>query len=449
MSGLIDLIKELAPYRSGVVCPGLDALCDRLRQEALFITHEFISGTTVNGWTVPQSWSIEKATIHDNAGNLVYDGLVDPLGVISYSEPFIAGIGGAELKKHCYYSAEYDDACVYHCDYWIKNWIKDWGFSMPKNVYDTIDDRGAYHIELRTAKTPGTMKVLEYVLPGKSKESITLVAHSCHPGLVNDDLTGIVVGIDAMRQLAEMPSRRYTYRLLVSPEHLGPICWLDRFGHKDLKFALFLESLGSDGQLALQRSFAGTTMIDRALLNSLEHSGLSWRTQPFREIVGNCETCFEAAGIEVACPSISRVPFKPYHTSHDNVNLADEAKLEDAVRVVVNALKMIDAEMVIERKFTGLVCLSNPAIGLYQPMLDPSIPDRRTITPMMRRWNGLMDAIPRYFDQQTLVMDIADRHNLPYWQVHDYIRAWEAKGLVKTTPVYMPADHKPKALAPL
>ena len=28
-----------------------------------------------------------------------------------------------------------------------------------------------------------------------------LVAHLCHPAMVNDDLTGVVVGLDAMRAL--------------------------------------------------------------------------------------------------------------------------------------------------------------------------------------------------------------------------------------------------------
>ncbi len=443
-----QLISELTPFRSGVCCPGLDALCVRLRQELPFIAHEFPSGMSVNGWTVPQSWSIEKATIHDNAGNLVYDGLSNALGVISYSEPFIAGIGGEELKRHLFYSAEYDDVPVFHCDYWIKNWIKNWGFSVPKKLYDTIGDKDAFHVELRTHKKPGTMKCLEHVLEGKSKQSILLLAHTCHPGLANDDLSGVVVGMEIMRRLSELPNRKYTYRLLLSPEHLGPIMWLDRFGKQEIQHALFLESLGSSGQLALQRSFAGDSMIDRALLNSMEHSGNEWRTEPFRMIVGNCETCINAAGYDINCPSLSRVPFKPYHTLHDGPDLMEEDKLQEAVDVVYNALKILDSEMVAHRQFKGLVCLSNPSIDLYRPMLDPSIPDRRTITPLQRRFNWLMDCIPKYFDGETLMLDIAERHQLPFWEVYNYVKQWADKGLVKTTPIYMPADHKPRELGP-
>ncbi len=443
-----SLIRDLAQYRSGVVCDGADQLCARLRQELPFETHEFPSGHAVNGWVVPQHWSVEKATIHNVNNELVYDGLSNPLGVISYSEPFIAGIGGEELKRHLFYSAEYDDVPVYHCDYWIKNWVKNWGFSVPKKLYDTIGDRDAFHVELRTHKKPGTMKCLEYVLPGKSDQGVLLLAHSCHPGLCNDDLSGIVVGIEVMRRLAELPSRKYTYRLLVSPEHLGPICWLDRFGKQEIQYSLFLESLGSSGQLALQRSFAGESLIDRALLNSLEHCGRVWRTEPFRMIVGNCETCVDAAGYEISCPSLSRVPFKPYHTLHDGPDLMEEDKLQESVDVVYNALRILDSDMVAHRQFKGLVCLSSPSIDLYKPMLDPSIPDRRTISPMQRRWNWLMDCIPRYFDGETLMLDIAERHQLPFWDVYNYVKMWADKGLVKTHQVYPPANHKRKELEP-
>jgi aminopeptidase-like protein len=172
------------------------------------------------------------------------------------------------------------------------------------------------------------------------------------------------------------------------------------------------------------------------------------REDEFRKVVGNDETCFEAAGIEIPFPSISRVPFREYHTDKDSPSLMDEGRLKEAAAVVFNALQTIDREMVAHRQFTGLVCLSNPQYDLYKPMLDPSIPDRRTITPEQRRFNYLMDCIPRYFDGETLVMDIAERHQLTFWDVYHYIKEWEQRGLVKTNTVYPPADHKPKILEP-
>jgi aminopeptidase-like protein len=430
---MVDLIRKLSPYRSGVVCDGLDKVTELLFQELPFQVHEFESGSEVNGWVLPQKWEVQKATIHDNAGNLIYDGNAHPLGVCAYSESFIAGIGGEELKKHLYYSAEYDDALIYHCDWLYKNWVKDWGFSVTKRFYDSIKDREAYHIELRTTKTPGTMKVLEFHKPGKQDIDILINAHNCHPGCANDDLSGVAIGIEVMRQLMTQEAE-LGYRLIIGPEHYHSIFYLDRFQDTKLHSGVFLESLGTQGPLALQHSFTGDAPIDQYYVRALKDSGFPWREAPFRSVVGNDETCWDSAGYEIATVSLSRVPFSEYHTSHDTADLMDEQRLREAVSVTVEALSNMDKDKRHQRKFRGLVCLSRPGIDLYKPMLDPSMPDRRTISDEARRWNNLMDCLPLYFghrDELGLsVLEIANRHDLPFQQVWRYVKAWEEKGLV-------------------
>ncbi len=61
------------------------------------------------------------------------------------------------------------------------------------------------HIEWLSAAAfeSGTLKVGEVIIPGKSDQSFMLVAHLCHPAMVNDDLTGVVVGLDVARALLE------------------------------------------------------------------------------------------------------------------------------------------------------------------------------------------------------------------------------------------------------
>ncbi len=435
-----QLIAELAPYRSGVVCDGLDRVTDRLCQELPFTVHEFESGTQCNGWTVPDKWECQKAQIWKQHGGgeveLIYDGNAHALGVCSYSNSFVAGIGGEELLKHLYYADAYDDALIYHCDWWYKPWARDWGFSVTKNLYRSIDPKAAYHVELRTTFEPGNMKVLEYVLPGETEQSVVINAHNCHPGCANDDLSGCAVGIEVMKALRDRPNRRLTYRLIIGPEHFHSIFYLDRFGKNGIEHGIFLESLGTSGALAHQHAFynqqgiGSNHVIDDCIEHALEQSGHECRSDEFRKIVGNDETCWSAAGYDIPCVSLSRVPFKQYHTCKDNADLMDEYSLLDAVEVVTDAMLILDANRKYKRLFTGLVCLSNPAIDLYKPMLDPSIPDRRTITHEQRHWNYMMDCLPMELDLND-TMTISRRHSLPFWDVHNYIQQWKAKGLVE------------------
>ncbi len=356
------------------------------------------------------------------------------------------------MKRHLYFSAVYDDALIYHCDWFYKPHIKDWGMTMPKKLLDTIKDDVEYNVDLQTSFNNGAMKVCEFTLKGELPDTIILNAHNCHPFCCNDDLSGVAVGIEIMRRLQKQEKRRYTYKLIVAPEHFGSIFYLDKMRHsldnlvKHFKYGMFLESLGTTGPLALQLSFLGNTAIDAALLDSV---GADWRPKPtigeFRSIVGNDETCWDAAGYEIPFPSLSRVPFKEYHTSHDSPDLMSEVKMIEATDAVMDALYIMENNATMTKKFHGLVCLSNPIYDLYKPYWDPSMPDRREIGEEAKNWNGLMNALPRYFDGDCRTSEIAERWDMPFRKVHEYLLEWQRKGLIQMRPAVL---EKPSRYLP-
>ena len=434
---MMELIKTLSPLRMAPNSSGLDQCVEYLCKELPFQVHEFEGGSEVNGWIVPNKWEVEKALIKDQNADVLYDGLHHPLAVIGYSQSFTGEISGAELKKHLFFSGVFDDALIYHCDLFYKPFKKEWGFSVTKHFYDTISDGDVYHIELDTRFESGTMKVAEYVLPGESEDSIVINAHNCHAFCCNDDLSGIAVGIEVMRHLARQENRHYTYRLIVAPEHFGSIFYLNSLTDEQagkLKYGFFLESVGAGGELALQRSFIGNTLIDRLFENALFTKSQNWRTELFRKVIGNDETCWEAAGYDIPFPSLSRcygdIKFPEYHTSKDSPELMDQGMLDETLDVVLETLFMLESDYVMERKFKGLVALSHPKYDLYFPMTDPSKHDREDIGKMGLRWNYLMDCLPRYFDGETRIIQIAERHQLPYRNVYDYICKFAEKDLV-------------------
>ena len=84
-----------------------------------------------------------------------------------------------------------------------------------------------------------------------------------------------------MRRMAARQHRRFTYTLVVAPEHFGSVCYLSALADAEaarLRWGVFLESLGTSGPIALQRSFTGTSLMDRALTNVLTHRNGSWRS---------------------------------------------------------------------------------------------------------------------------------------------------------------------------
>lgn len=454
MRSMKQLISEISPLRLAPNSAGLDKCIQILQEELPCTIHEFKDGTEVNGWIVPKKWEVLEAKIRKTNGNVIYDGMEHTLAVIGYSQSFVGRISATELKKHLFYTEVFDDALVYHCDLFYKPFRKEWGFSVPKRFYNSIGE-GEYDVELRTSFEEGTMKIAEYVLEGDSCNSIVFNAHNCHAFCCNDDLSGVVVGVEVMRRLSKLTRRHFAYRLIIAPEHYGSIFYLSRLNDEEIsniKWGIFLEMLGNDNKLSLQRSFIGTSLMDRALSNALQWVAGDWWTAPFRKIVGNDETCWEAAGYEIPFPSLSRSDgkshFPEYHTSYDCPELINEVRLEEAVRVVLEAMYILENDSIMKRKFKGLVALSHPRYDLYKPFADPSEPDRRTISQMQIKWNHLMDCIPRYFDGQTRILEIAERHSISFRSVFEYVKEFEAKGLIELKPASA-ANPVPRNLPPL
>jgi aminopeptidase-like protein len=433
MTLMYDLLKKIYPLRLSVASDETDKANDILCLELPFEVHEFQSGKEYNGWVVPQHWRPLKAQIR-KSGTLIYDGMHHPLGVAGHSLPFSGKIHLDELKKHLFYHPELPDALVYHCDYIYKPWNKSWGMSIPFNLWNTLEE-GEYEVILETEFSDGTMKVLDYYLPGDTTDTIIFNAHNCHPGQANDDISGVVVGIETIQRLRKKSKRKFSYRLIIGPEHLGTVFFLNQMNEEivgTFKYAFFLEMLGNDNRLALQESFFGNSLIDSAAHHYLKFHEPDYFSDKFRKIIGNDETVWEAPGYEIPCVSLSRFPYKEYHSNLDDEKIIHKDKLENSVTTLLGILDILETNVRTQRNFKGLLALSNPKYDLYCHTYDPSI--RRAIDVENIKWNDLMNHIVRYFDGTVSILDIAIKYEIPYEQVLAYLIKFQRKGLISFIP---------------
>ncbi len=425
---MIELLKKIYPLRLAPVSPDTDKAIKILQKELPFAVHEYPSGMEFNGWMVPEVWVVEKALIQKD-GKLIYDGTKHPLGVMSYGKSFKGRVAIEELKKHLTYRKDFPKAVGYHCDYYYKPWRADWGFSIPYEIYEKLGS-GNYDIDLKVNVSKGKMKVCDYFLQGETDDTFFLNAHNCHAGQANDDIAGVVVGIEIMKRLAKQKNH-YSYRLIIAPEHLGTVFYLAGLSKNEIKkfkCGFFLEMLGNKNRLALQETFTGKGLLDEAAHHFLKFRRPDYFSAPFRKVVGNDETVWEAPGYEIPTVSLSRWPYPEYHTSNDNESIISESMLEDSVGAVLGILQIMETNCTLKRKFDGLIALSNPKYDLYMSQRDPSI--RPTISEEQVKWNYLMDCLPRYFDGTMTILEIARKHDLPYDELYEYIGRFQKKGLV-------------------
>lgn len=434
MTSMMDLIRELWFLPRDIVSDGYDRALSRLAQELPMTIHEYPSGEVCWTWRVPEKWTCHEAYLETLDGRRLLDYADHPLHVVSYSLPFEGIVSRDELLRHLHVHPRLPDAIPFV----FKYYERDWGLCASQNLRDSLNEP-AYRVVIRTSFDKGTLKVGEVVIPGQSEESFILAAHLCHPAMVNDDLTGVVVGLEAARALlnhALGAPLYYTYRLLLFPETIGSVAYLSH--HEDLipkmVGGLFLEMLGNDSPHALQGSFQPHSQPDRcfnAALGDLDPRGYRG---PYRGIIDNDERQFNAPGVRVPMLSLSRVqapkdrglpPYPQYHSSQDTPAIVTQERLEDSLRVVLGLIQAWERNQYVVNRFKGEIFCSGYGIWI----------DYRVNPEGHRRLFEIMERC----DGSRSVADIAIELGLTFQSVWEVVALLEEKGLVDFSRTPQPA----------
>jgi aminopeptidase-like protein/aminoglycoside N3'-acetyltransferase len=353
-----QIVDSLWSLPRDLVSDGYDAALSAIGRELPMTVHEFPSGTECWTWLVPEKWTCHEAYLETLDGQRLLSYADNPLHVVSYSLPFEGIVRREELDRHLHVSSKNRDAVPYI----FKYYERDWGLCCSKKLKDSLADE-KYRVVIRTSFRYSTLKVGEVVAPGESDETFILCAHLCHPAMVNDDITGVAVGVDVMRHLLRQPKRRHTYRYLIVPETIGGVAWLSHHEHliSKMKGGLFLEMLGLDNPPALQLSFDGNTELDRLFSLVLKSRDPFGWTGPFRTIIGNDERQFNGPGVRVPMLSLSRVlppsspnwPYPEYHSSFDNPSVCSSKRLAESRDMVLAMVDALEDNRIPTNRFQG------------------------------------------------------------------------------------------------
>jgi aminopeptidase-like protein len=244
--------------------------------------------------------------------------------------------------------------------------------------------------------------------------------------MVNDDLTGIVVGIKVMQDLLSRQNLHYTYRFLIVPETIGSIAYLSQNESliPKMKGGLFLEMLGLNNPHALQLSFAGNTEVDLCFSLALkDHDPFGW-TGAYRTIIGNDERQFNAPGVRIPMLSLSRVlppssanwPYPEYHSSYDTPDVSSAKNLEASRDLVLGMIQAIEDNRVPMNRFKGEIFCSR--FGLF---VDPYSNPQGS-----RALFNVLDLI----DGTHSVAQIANKCGISFKATRNIIDVLHARGLV-------------------
>lgn len=393
-------------------------------QEILpFQIHTYQTESPYKGWVVPPRWDLVKATIQKE-GKTLFE--VDhPLKIIGLSKSFTGTVSLEELKKHLHFDHRDEKRIPYHFRQHYRPWDRDWGFCVTKQFYDSLKP-GNYTVHIETKEGEGKLKVAEYVKKGETPYGFAFVAHLDHPGMANDDLAGVAVGVELFKKLSTLKTK-FTYRLILVQEIIGSVFYLDKTLNKsEVLEACFLEMLGTKTPLALQSSRLEKSVLEKILEEKLKESGEKFVKGPFRSIICNDEGVWESAQIPMC--SLSRYPYPEYHSDSDNISIISPDSLEKAVDILYQTIHRLENLVLIEKQFEGVYALSHPDYNLYVDPGQPAfgdLPQKQTTS--LRRLMDDLPLLPKY----TFANPLAEELNLPFDVVYQYLKKWEEKKLIK------------------
>lgn len=362
---MFALMERLYPICRSITGQGVRQTLDILQDSLPLVRSEVPTGTPAFDWTVPNEWTIRDAWIKDPSGVCIVDFKRSNLHVVSYSIPVHRRLGLRELKEHLHSDPEHPDWIPYRTSYYRETW----GFCLAHQQLLSLQE-GEYEVCIDADLRPGSLSYAECVIPGASPSEVLLFAHTCHPSLCNDNLSGVVL-LAALGQYLRRSQLQWTYRLVFAPATIGSITWLSRNQEHlgQIKAGLIVSVAGDPGAITYKRSRRGNSLIDRAATNIVCQGERPGTVLPFSPW-GYDERQFCSPGINLPVGRLTRSPngaYPQYHTSADNLDLVQAEHLTDSLQRIMRILCVLESD----RRYLNLSPFGEPQLGrrgLYQMM---------------------------------------------------------------------------------
>ena len=306
---------------------------------------------------MPDAWEVKSAEVLNSRGNDVLQFKESNLKILQYSEPLDVSVSKPELERYIFHTEAGSEAIPYLTSYYKKNS----GVCMSGKEFYALED-DVYRIKIESSKSPGTMKLLETVIPGRSDSEIVFWSYVCHPSMANNELSGPVVARALAGWLQERPSY-FTYRFIWSVETIGAIAYLHQNYERlqeNTRAGFVLNCLGGPGTHSFVLTPSESTWPDHFVKRLALASKGTVKSLPFTQRDSD-ERQFAGGRAKLPFLGLSKTKpasYREYHTSLDNLDFVSQSELEDSLKLLQNLVDLIEEPL--ERVFPRAAELGEP-----------------------------------------------------------------------------------------
>tara|TARA_R110000850_G_scaffold276974_1_gene421199 strand:+ start:18782 stop:20080 length:1299 start_codon:yes stop_codon:yes gene_type:complete len=411
---------DLFPICRSITGPGVRDTLEYLKKILPSLElHSVPSGSEAMDWVVPDEWHIRDAWISNEHGEKVVDFKKNNLHVLGYSEPVNLLIELSDLQDHLYSLPDQPDAIPYVTSYYKRRW----GFCLSHHQREQLQP-GKYRVVIDSEIYPGVLNYGELVLPGESKEEVFLSTYVCHPSMANNELSGPVVTAALAQWLTQLPSLKYTYRIVFIPETIGSLVYLSHnlnWLKKHVIAGFNITCVGDERTYSYLPSRAGDTLSDKVAQHVLYHTDPDFISYTWLDR-GSDERQYCAPGVDLPISTIMRSKYgmyPEYHTSLDDLDFVTPRGLEGGYLALKKAIESI------EDNCTPLVTVyGEPQLG--KRGLYPNLSAKGSASTV----HVMMDLLSCCDGKKTL-LDIANYIKQPMWVLRPIVDNLAFHGLIK------------------
>jgi aminopeptidase-like protein len=416
---IFALAANIFPICRSITGNGVRQTLREIAAHVALEMHEVPTGTPAFDWTVPREWNIREAYIKDSRGKKIIDFAWSNLHVVSYSVPVRKLVPLVELRQHIHTLPEQPELIPYRTSYYAESW----GFCMAHRQFEQLQDE-VYEVVIDSTLEDGYLSYGEYLHRGETDDEILLSTHICHPSLANDNCAGIALLTHLAKRISEMRTR-YSYRFLFAPGTIGEITWLARNEEnaQRIKHGLVVSMVGDGGGPTYKKSRRGNAKIDRAMIHSLHHSGLTPTILDFVPY-GYAERQYCSPGFNLPVGLFQRGRFgkiPEYHTSADNLEFIRPDHLARSFCLILEALDVIESDAI----YYNTISKCEPQLGkrgLYSAAAGGG--KDVAAAEMAMLW------ILNLSEGSHSLLDIAERAGLPFAMVRSNAEILQQHGLL-------------------
>jgi len=347
--------------------------------------------------------------------------------------------------KHLNFDKRRPTETLFHYRNQFRENVSEWGFSIPYNEVKKLK-KGKYEVSIKARLDKKDMVCAYLKKRGDKKDTLLFASHFDHPYQANDGIVGSIAAFETINRLNN--KTKLSYAALASPEIVGSVFFANKYAKKEnIKNAIMTSFSAVKSNMVYSKSSSKDNFIDKAFIHILNFRKKS-RVVDFRGIIGADEIAFDNVAINVPCGSFYRWPYKSYHSIKDNINNVDKKSFEETCDIYKELIYILENNSLFFSKFKVLPKLSHPKLNLYiAPRIWQNTTDDKEYKSLFKlidnvelkkacieasaNINVLQSLISATANGSISIFDLAERCNMPFIFVNEYLKMWEKKNLIK------------------